>query len=50
MFITGVYAAKNETESFLASKLDQGLPVNVNTTGALLGMHDVFHTDLSWYV
>ena len=50
MFEAGVVAAQTENASYIQSLMDPGLQVNSVVTGYVEGEHNVFHTDLHWFL
>ena len=50
MFEAGMVAAQQYNTSYLQSLMDPGLEVESTITGYLQGQHNVFHTNLHWFL
>ena len=50
MFESGAIAAKTHNASYLETLMDPGLHVNTTVNGHVQGNHNVFHTNLYWYL
>jgi hypothetical protein len=50
MFYAGVLAARTMDRPQLLSRIDPNLPVETTVTGHVEGIHNVFHTNLLWFM
>lgn len=49
MFRTGVYTAKHYNETYLKSRIDDGLEIHYNVTGTPLSQIEVFDSDFAYF-